>query len=1429
MNPSLSGFHPAIARWFADRFSEPTPVQARSWPLIAAGEHVLATAPTGSGKTLTAFLWALDRYASGTWTTGHTRVVYISPLKALNTDIRENLTGPLAELQAAGDFPEVRVQTRSGDTSPADRQRMLRRPPEILITTPESLALLLTSRNGQHALGGVETVILDEIHAVAGNRRGVALMASLERLVELCGEFQRLALSATVEPLAEMARYVGGYDAGGAPRPVRTVRAPAGKPLTFRVRFPRAVKEALADGQRIWDPLAASFRRLAEENTATLFFTNSRHLAEQVTLKMNEDRAEPLAYAHHGSLARDIRTAVEQRLKAGKLKAIVATSSLEMGIDIGHLDEVVLVQAPPSVAATVQRIGRAGHRVGEVSRGTLFPTHARDFLEAAVLARALAEGEVEPLTPMQGSLDVLAQIVIAFAASREWRLDHLHAVLTRSSPYRTLSRERFDLVIEMLAGRYAGSRIRELKPRIRYDRIRGTIRSLNSAVLAFYANSGTIPDRGYYKIRHHQTGTVIGELDEEFVWEAKVGQTFAFGSQAWQVREINHNDVLVQTAAAGSRAPPFWRAEAGNRSFHFSERIGRFLEAAEAVLAGPCPDAFTTDLTENRGFEPAAAAELKGYLERQREATDAPLPHRHHLLLEWVASGPGGYEGPDRIAQLVLHTGWGGRVNRPWALALSAALARHLDYSPEIHADDNAVALQLKEPMDPALLLSLVRRDNYAALLRESLEGSGFFGARFRECAGRALLLTRARFNQRLPLWMSRLQAGKLLASVRRYQDFPILLETWRTCLEDEFDLAHLESLLDELADGVIRWRYVRTATPSPFAASLTFRQVSRYMYADDTPGTEEPSALSDRLIADVLAYEHLRPRLSPETVQRFEEKRQRTHPDYQPADTESWQEWVKERVLIPAGEYAGPEDGLTWIRDGRRRWIAHPELLAVLVGSGFVRADAVASPRVDVADVRDARQLAAEMLSFYGPRTRREIEALLPSVPDGLLAGPPDWVTGTLLEGSAETFWCDAGNYEILLRFQRAAARPRVRAKPAEALPGFLARWQGFGGAPTAGRLTDALLCLRGFRAPVPVWLGDLLQARLGALAPGVVDDALQAAELVWFGAGREAIRIAYPEDQALLRKEGAAPGEDEAHGWLADVFVDPHARYSFQQLAERRDEPLHLFAQRFWQAVWDGVLIADSLTPLRQGHERGFELQPAAPTAGHGARRARRGSLRALPRTFAGNWQMAPPAVTDHDPLTALENSKERARLLLDRYGILSRELANREGGCLRWASLFRALVMMELAGEVVSGYFFEGLSGPQFATPAALAAFSRPGAGTTFWLNAMDPASPCGLGLDDPALPQRRSRNYLSYLEDALALVVENGGARLTFHLPPDHPRLAEVLGPLMHLVARHRRVRVETINGEDARTSAYLGPMGEFLKGVKDHKQITLESR
>lgn len=1440
MRDALDNFHPQINRWFKDRFNQPTAVQNAAWPIIASGAHALITAPTGSGKTLTAFLWSLNRFATEDWQPGATRLLYVSPLKALNNDIQRNLLEPLQALADVGAVPRLKVQTRSGDTSQTDRQRMLRKPPDILITTPESLTLLLTTTRGRLALGTVETLIIDEVHSLVDNRRGVALMAAAERLLHITDKLQRIALSATVSPLEEVATYVGGYDNNGQARNVKIVNPPTEKAISLTVRYPTEVQEAAENGESVWDPLAAKFRDIALHNRSTLFFTNSRAMAEKITLKINEQSPSLLAYAHHGSLAREIRSEVERRLKHGELKAIVATSSLEMGIDIGSLDQVVLLQSPPGIAATLQRIGRAGHSVGQESRGALFPVHAADFVEAAALSSATIARDLEPLKPLTGALDTLSQIIISMCANETWHADDIYQLIKKSAPYHLTSREQFDLVLELLAGRYAGSRVRELQSRIVYNRLDGTIAAKKNAVFALYNSGGSIPDRGYYQIRHADTGAKIGELDEEFVWEARVGDTFALGTQHWQVKQINHNDVLVKHAAAGN-APPFWRADRNNRSHHYAQRIGEFLYKANEHLASGKENQLRAHLTDTLSFDDGATEKLIDYLKRQREKSATDLPHHKHILLELVETGPGGYKGPDNQKQLVLHTHWGGRLNHPWALALQSAWQEKFSETPKIHADNDAIVMQLNDAPDPAMVLSLITPSNLDHHLRRSLESSGFFGTRFRECAGRFLLLPRQKFNQRLPLWMSRLQAKKLMSATMEFEDFPVLLETWRSCLNDEFELPALTTMLNEIADGVCAWSFIHTTTPTPFASNLTFDQINQYMYADDTPEQQQVSALSEDLIKETALSDQLRPSIDPEINRQFIAKRQRTHPDYQPADKQEWTEWVKERVLLPHAEWwsewqdqpAKADRLLCELKQDNRRWVCHLENAHQLIHSGLAVNTTANRKKLPILenDERTAEAFAFEILSFYGPLTNTEAKDLLPTLPDNLLESER-YIHGALLEGETTTTFCDLENFEILLRWQRSARRPAFEPLPAKHLPGMLANWHRFNLPSSEQSVLDSVEKLRGYHSRIQPLLNDFFSARLNDFSEHQLDNVFLHQQLAWLGTDKEQCCLCYPEDIELLQSDN---NEDFP---LSVYFSDVHARYNYLQISTQardprntakhpRDKPVvEDINDSWWRGVWAGKLTADSLAPLRQGAITGFKLSQAA--SGSTAPRISSRRARSLSHKWQGNWQLIPDTEDETDALTDLEECRERVHILLDRYGVITRELANREIDKLRFAKLFKALRVMELAGEVTQGLFFEGLSGPQFISSRALARLQQnEKALTHFWCNALDPVSPCGLGLDWPELPQRRAQNFLAFYQGELALVIENNGGRLTFYADPQDNTLDRILAPCVHIAKTHSKLTVKEINGDPAITSPYLPALSRVLKKRKDHRSVYFE--
>ncbi len=1400
---------------------------------------MLITAPTGSGKTLTAFLWAINRFLTGEVTTGRTRVVYVSPLKALNNDIRVNLTQPLQALQEDPGLPRISVGVRSGDTSTTDRQRMLRQPPDILITTPESLHLLLTTVRGRAALSSVDCLIIDEVHALVNNRRGAQLSVSMERLALLAGEFQRIALSATVHPLELVANWVAACDVDHQPRQITTIAASADKKIDFRVRFPVAARQAAAAGKKVWEPLGEEFARLIEHNRSTLFFTNSRRLAEKITLHINDSAGSTLAFAHHGSLSREIRTEVEQRLRAGELRAIVATSSLEMGIDIGSLDEVVMVQSPPGIAQTLQRIGRAGHQVGATSNGTLFPSHSRDLVDAAVLAQAVRDRDLEPIRLQQAPLDILVQIIISMCANESWQLEALFDVITRASAYRELDYALFLLVINMLSGRFAGTRLRELRPRVHLDHATNTVTLAKGALFAMYSSGGSIPDRGYFTLRLSDGGAVIGELDEEFVWEASIGQSFTLGTQGWTIQQITHNDVLVRPASSTAPSLPFWRSETIFRNNHFSERIGRFLGSAEQFFAQRDPDGLRESVLA-LGFDESGAQALTEFLASQRQVTGAPLPDRYHLLVELAAGGPDGYRGPDSPRQLILHTLWGGELNQPFALALRAALQDEGWEKPSVHADNDAVVVQCRDWPDPAFILGLVTSDNLHRLLRASLESSGHFGARFRESAQRSLLLAKPRFNQRLPLWMSRMQAKRLLTTVKRFDDFPVLLETWRTCLQDEFDLPALCGRLDELHSGAIHWTAVRTNAPSPFASSIRFDQISPLMYDTDEPDDPGASELRQDLIGRALANAELRPRLDRGTIRDFVQKRQRLLPGYVPVDADDLDSWVRERVLIAEVEWSellslsglAPicSDALLRIHHGSRSWVIHRDFIAIFQPladrvEGLGNIEVWTHGHHAPADL-DLMGLVMEVLSFYGPLTRPVIESLLPTVPDALWM-QDRLVADVVVEGNPEPHWCERENLEILLRLQRSKQRYALEPLAARKLPAFLARLHNLAQSPirhTPDRhleMASHLQRLAGFTAPVSVWLEDLLAARSGDGTDGELATVIAMEGLHWRGNGNERVQVGTTAEMDLFATTDPTDADLLP---LISAFRDPSAGYTFNQISDASQQSAEALNTQWWQAVWGGRLATDDWTSLQQAARRKFQLTDVPTVASVSTLRRK---MRGIAAGWPGSWHLL-QKTSINSPLQAFEDSRLKVRILLDRYGFLCRELVSREGQS--WGACFRALRVMELAGEVSGGLFFQGLSGPQFALPATLHRLRESIPSTSvWWVNATDCASPCGLGLHWPELPQRRSTNYVVFVGEELALVIENGGKVLRFFIEPEHHSTDEVLEVLVHLARLRRRLEVQKINDAEAIGSPWLTALDRVLKIQADHRRVELELR
>ncbi|MDQ4097511.1 MAG: DEAD/DEAH box helicase, partial [Actinomycetota bacterium] len=894
---SLDRFSPVARAWFESTFEAPTPAQEQGWEAISQGRHTLILAPTGSGKTLAAFLWALDRLTS---TPGGERracrVLYVSPLKALTYDVERNLRAPLAGMAVEAErrglpVPAVRVATRTGDTPAADRRDIVRHPPDILITTPESLYLMLTS-SARDVLRGVEHVIVDEIHSVAGTKRGAHLALSLERLERLtAGSLperhgrppQRIGLSATQRPLEEIAFFLGGRGPGGARRPVTVVDAGVRKPLDLQVIVPVAdmaeLGRPLDDGSgpvlsgpaagepevrhSIWPAIHPILLDLIGQHRSTLVFVNSRRLAERLANRLNElarlrgvnavDSSE-LVRAHHGSVAREQRLEIEDALKAGKLPALVATSSLELGIDMGAIDLVVQVESPTSVASGLQRIGRAGHQVGEPSKGRIFPKFRGDLVEAAVVVSRMKAGLIEETRTPRNPVDVLAQQIVAMVAVEDLTVDDVAAVVRGAESFAECTQPVLESVLDMLSGRYPSDEFAELRPRIVWDRVDGTLRARSGARMLAVVSGGTIPDRGLFGVFTPE-GNRVGEIDEEFVYESRPGETFVLGATTWRIQDITRDRVVVTPAPGEPGKMPFWHGDGVGRPAELGRAIGAFLREVDGW-----PD---ERVAEECSLDPLALQNLRAYLDDERAVTGA-LPTDRQIVVQRFRDELGDW----RVCVL---SPLGGRVHAPWALAVEAKVRSRLGLEAQTIWSDEGLVVRLPEADEaPPVESVLLDPEEIEELVVGQLANSALFAARFRENAARALLLPRRRPGTRTPLWQMRQRAADLLAVASRHGSFPILLETYRECLRDVFDLPALIELMAAVRSRTVRVVSVETARPSPFAQSLAYAYVASFLYGGDAPIAERRAqalTLDRGLLAELLGTEELRELISAEAL----------------------------------------------------------------------------------------------------------------------------------------------------------------------------------------------------------------------------------------------------------------------------------------------------------------------------------------------------------------------------------------------------------------------------------------------------------------------------------------------------------------------------------------------------------------------------------
>ena len=1087
MDP-LAAFSPATRTWFEAAFAGPTPAQTLGWPAIAAGGDVLIQAPTGSGKTLTAFLYAIDRLNARPG--AGLRVLYVSPLKALNYDIERNLRGPLAGLEST-----LRVGVRTGDTPAKDRRLLVKEPPDILITTPESLYLMLTSA-ARESLRNVETLILDEVHAVAGTKRGAHLALSVERLQRLVDHpVQRIGLSATQRPLAEIGKFVSGG------RPIELVDAGTRKELDLQVVIPvEDLRElgsssslyhpTLSEGEvsdgsaehavaSIWPSMYPELLSLVEAHRSTILFVNNRRLAERLALRLNELAEREIARAHHGSLAREQRVVIEEDLKAGRIPCLVATSSLELGIDMGAVDLVIQVESPKSVARGLQRIGRAGHELGAVSKGRIFPKFRADLLESAVVARAMRNGEIEETKIPRNALDVLAQQIVAIAVDEEIEVAELHDLVRRAYPFSELSRTQLENVLDMLAGRYPSDEFAELRPRIVWDRTGGTIRARDGARRLAVTNAGTIPDRGLFGVFLVDGGGRVGELDEEMVYEARAGQTFLLGASTWRIEEITRDRVLVSPAPGLPGAVPFWKGEGVGRPYELGEKVG----AASRELSALGDEAALERLRTDFLLDERAARNLLAFLRDQADATGA-VPSDRTVVIERFRDEIGDW-------RVCILTPFGGRVHAPWAMAITARLRESLGIDAQSIWSDDGIAIHFPDADGPPPVADLmVDPAEVEDLVVAELGETALFGARFRENAARSLLIPRRRPGQRTPLWQQRLKAQSLLQVARRYGSFPIILETYRECLQDVFDLPALRTLLAGIQTRRLDLVEVETGSASPMSSSLLFDYVATYMYEDDTPPAERRAqALSlDRdLLRELLGSEELRDLLDADAVGEVEKQLRGS-----PRTPDELHDQLRIRGDRRAGEYDPALSGP--LLDERRALlvrVAGEERLVAAEDAGRYR-DALGVmppgglPEAFLEGGSDSlRQIVLRFGKGRGPFTTAEVSERYGRDLGSLLAELEReelLVRGELRPGGTEREWCDPDVLRRLRRASLAALRREVEPVEPAALARFLPSWHGI---DRKASLREALVPLQALSIPVTLWEAELLRRRVPQYRP--------------------------------------------------------------------------------------------------------------------------------------------------------------------------------------------------------------------------------------------------------------------------------------------------------------------------------------------------------
>jgi ATP-dependent Lhr-like helicase len=1493
-------FHEPVKHWFKASFAAPTRAQALGWPPILRGESTLLLAPTGSGKTLAAFLTALDRllFTPAPQKKSRCRVLYVSPLKALAVDVERNLRAPLAGISALPGVLHVpTVGVRTGDTPAGERAQMQRAPPDVLITTPESLYLLLTSQ-AREILRTVETVIVDEIHSLVPTKRGAHLFLSLERLQELAGrDVQRIGLSATQRPLDEVARLLGGGAVSGKrwkPRPVTIVDAGAKKQLEVRVEVPvddlsklgessdetgpgaagsagggRRAEARSIGGQRrsIWPSIHPRLLELIRSHRSTMIFANSRRLAERLAGALNDLAGQEVALAHHGSVARDKRQEMEDRLKRGELPAIVATSSLELGIDMGAVDLVVQIEAPPSIASGLQRIGRASHQVGALSRGIVFPKHRGDLLCSAAAASGMAAGQVEETFFPRNPLDVLAQQVVAMCGAEARAVDEVFALVRRAAPFAELPRASFEGVLDMLSGRYPSDEFAELRPRLTWDRIAGTLRAREGAARVAVANAGTIPDRGLYGVfiadptgleaRGSAPGRAeaggrsiggtprrVGELDEEMVFESREGDVFVLGASSWRIEEITNDKVMVSPAPGEPGKMPFWHGDRPGRPLEFGRHVG----ALSRELA-KAPREKALSRLRGDGLDERAAKNLVQFLHDQADAT-GEVPSDETIVVER-------YQDEMGDARVCVLTPFGARVHAPWTTAVVRRLEAERGLEIETMWTDDGMVFRVPESDEsPDVDLFFPKPDEVEDLVVQALGSTSLFAARFRENAARALLLPRRHPGRRSPLWAQRKRARDLLQVASKYGSFPLLLETYRECLRDVFDLPGLTEVLKRVNDKRLRVVAVDTRTPSPFAASILFGYVANFIYDGDAPLAERRAqalSVDQAQLRELLGEAELRELLDRQAIEEHERGAQRlTRPARAGTDAlhdlllslgDLTEEEIRARTeAAPGGalqDLSGQRRAFPLELGGERRWVAAED--AARYRDGLSAQPPPGLPRALLEPVRDPLgDLVSRWARTHGPFRAETLAARWGAKPalvrEALERLAPRIIEGEFLPGGRGLEFVDGEVLKALKRRSLAKLRKQVEPVEPAALARFLADWQGIA-RPRRGldALLGAVEQLQGAPLVASALESEVLAARVQPLRPGDLDILFSAGELIWRGVepiGNRDGRVAiYLTDHYPLLAPPPQPAPGELCAKVREALRKRGAQFFADLQASLGAFPADLL-KALWEMVWAGEITNDTLAPLRSAL-RGEPKQERRPHPG----RAFRSRRVALPGS-EGRWSLLPGPSG-----TATERAAALARTLLARHGVLTREATHAEGIAGGFAAVYPVLRAMEEAGRARRGYFVAGLGGAQFAVPGAeerLRRFREPaeeeGEPGALVLSATDPANPYGATLPWPRKSgdgagdgrAQRAAGALVVLHDGRLLAwFGRGEHALQTFLPPDEPArshaaraVAEALSRLVES-GRRRALLIDRVDGDET-ASSILGPAlraAGFTPGIR----------